>query len=210
MTKKLLCFDLDGTLTPFSTWEAFNARLGISPEDDHRLFNLYKEGDLDYQGWIVELMRLYKENSAVSKEDIEAAADDIAARPDAQQAIDDAKAKGYHVIINSGGMDVMVRSIAARLGIGEWFAANKAVFNDNNELVDIEQCDGEREAKLLLLKEFCLKNDYELSEVIAVADGGNDTEIFKVTKGVLLGHNKELEPLAWKQIDTLADLAHII
>ena len=101
MPKKLLCFDLDGTLTPFSTWEAFNARLGISPEDDMRLFNLYKEGNLDYKDWIVELLKLYKENGVVTKKDIDGVADDIVARPDAQQAIDDAKAKGYQVIIIS-------------------------------------------------------------------------------------------------------------
>ncbi len=208
--KPLICFDLDGTLTPFSTWEAFNARLGISPEDDFRLFSLYKEGNLDYKAWMMELVRLYKENSAVTKSDIEATADDMALRSDAQAAVDAAKAKGYHVIIISGGIDVMVRALAARLGIGEWFASNKAVFNENNELVDIEDSGHEREAKLLMLKEFCLKNDYALSEVITVADGGNDTEVFKITKGVLLGNNKELLPLAWKQIQNLSELEALL
>jgi HAD superfamily phosphoserine phosphatase-like hydrolase len=126
------------------------------------------------------------------------------------EAIKDAKEKGYHIVLLSGGIDVMVKPMAAKLGIGEWFATNKAVFNSENELVNIEDGGHEREAKLLLLQEFCLKHGYDISEVIEVADGGNDTELFKVTKGVLLGHNAELEPLAWKQIDSLADLATII
>ncbi len=208
--KKLICFDLDGTLTPFSTWEAFNTRLGISPEDDFRLFNLYKEGNLPYKDWIMELVRLYKKNGVVTKKDIAQTAEDMEFRPEAEAAIKDAKEKDYHVIMISGGIDAMAKSFAARLGIGEWFSTNKAVFNDEDELVDIETSGDEREAKLLLLKEFCLKNDYEISEVIEVADGGNDTELFKITKGVLLGANKELEPLAWKQIDSLDQLKDLI
>ncbi|MEO5646689.1 MAG: HAD-IB family phosphatase [Candidatus Paceibacterota bacterium] len=208
--KKLLCFDLDGTLTPFSTWEAFNASIGISPEQDQELFNKYKAEGLSYHEWMIELMRLYKENGKVTKADIEKAADDIALRPDAITAIADAKEKGYQVIMLSGAVDIMAKSLAARAGIGEWFATNKAVFNENNELVDIETGGDEREAKLLLLKEFCLKNDYELSEVIEVADGGNDTELFKVVKGIQLGENKELASLAWKQINTLSELAALL
>ena len=208
--KKLICFDLDGTLTPFSTWEALNARLGISPEDDYRLFLQYREGNLEYKDWMLELMRLYKENSAVSKKDIEDTANDIALRPEAQAAVDDAKEKGYQVIVISGAMDVMAKPLAAKLGIGEWFAANKAVFNENDELVDIQDGGHEREAKLLLLKEFCLKNGYELADAITVADGGNDTELFQWTKGVMLGDNKELAPLCWKQINSLSELREII
>ncbi|MES2225146.1 MAG: HAD-IB family phosphatase [Patescibacteria group bacterium] len=206
MDKKLICFDLDGTLTQYSTWEAFNTRLGITPEDDQRLFSLYKEGGLAYKDWMLELIKTYKENGVVSKHDIETMAEDIALRPEAQAAIDTAKAKGYQVILLSGSVDVIAKAIAARLGIGEWFSTNKAVWNESHELVDIETMGDERDAKVLLLTEFCLKNDYELSEVIAVADGGNDTEVFKLTKGIVLGNNKELAPLAWKQIESLSEL----
>ncbi|MDB5254808.1 MAG: putative phosphoserine phosphatase [Candidatus Nomurabacteria bacterium] len=208
--KKLICFDLDGTLTPFSTWEAFNTRLGISPEDDYRLFSQYKEGTLDYKAWIIELVRLYKENGVITKKDIEDTANDIVIRPEAEAAIADAKEKGYHVIMISGSIDAMAKPLAATLKIGEWFATNKAVFNDNDELIDIEDGGHEREAKLLLLKEFCIKNDYELSDVITVADGGNDMELFQHTKGIVLGDSKELKPLAWKQIDTLSELKDLL
>lgn len=206
----LLCFDLDGTLIQTSTWEAFNTRLGISSEDDYRLFKEYRDGTLAYKDWIVELVKLYKENGVVTKKEIEDVANDIELRPEAEAAIADAKEKGYRVIMLSGAIDTMAKALAAKAGIGEWYASNKAVFNESDELIDIEQGGDEREAKLLILKEFCLKNGYNLSDVIVVADGGNDTELFKVAKGVLLGSNKELQPLAWKQIDTLAALKEVI
>jgi hydroxymethylpyrimidine pyrophosphatase-like HAD family hydrolase len=72
------------------------------------------------------------------------------------------------------------------------------------------EASGERAAKLELISNFCLQNGFDLSETIAVGDGGNDLEIFKNTKGVLLGDNAELLPVAWKQIHNLSELVDII
>ncbi|HTH92945.1 MAG TPA: HAD-IB family phosphatase [Candidatus Paceibacterota bacterium] len=210
MDKKLICFDLDGTLTAQSTWEAFNTALGISVEDDQRLFLQYKEGSLEYGDWITELMRLYKEHPPVTRTDIEQIATTIAPRPESQKAIEDAKAKGYHIIAIAGAVDVMAQSLATRLGIEELFTANKAVFNENDELITIEDSGHERDAKLSLLKQYCDTNGYTLSEVICVGDGGNDLEIFKNAKGVLLGDNKDLAPIAWKQIHSLSELNDLL
>jgi HAD superfamily phosphoserine phosphatase-like hydrolase len=204
--KKLLCFDLDGTLTPHSTWEVFNTCLGISQEDDYRLFTQYKEGNLDYKDWIQELLQLYKKNVPVTKETIESAAAGMEIRPGAQQAIDAAKAKGYHVVILSGAINTMTEVFAKKLTVDDWYAVNQAVFNDTNELIDITDSGHERDAKLTALKRYCEKHNYVLSEVIAVGDGGNDLEIFKFVKGILLCDNVSLMPLAWKHITTLSEL----
>jgi phosphoserine phosphatase len=69
LPKKLICFDLDGTLTE-NTWELFNARLGISLEGDVRLFKEYVKGTLPYKEWILQLVRMYKENGVVSKNEL--------------------------------------------------------------------------------------------------------------------------------------------
>jgi phosphoserine phosphatase len=205
--KKLVCFDLDGTLTAQSTWELFNDCLGIREEDDQRLFGLYKEGNLDYAEWIAELVRLYNQNNKpVTKNAILAVADAIVLCPHAEEIVSDAKAKGYRIILIAGSIDIMAATLAKKVGIEEWYTTNKAVFNDNNELVGIAETGHERDAKLSLLQEYCLKNDYKLSEVIAVGDGGNDMEIFKAAKGVLIGNNKELTLLAWQHITDLLEL----
>lgn len=193
-----------------STWLAFNTRLGISQEDDQRLFNLYREGKINYKDWTTELVRLYKQNNVVTKDDIEKVSSTIEIRVGAKEAIDAAKAKDYRVIIISGAVDVMVHPLAVQLGVEEWFAASKAIFNEKHELINVQDSDHESNAKLLLLKDFCTQHQYDISEVIAVADGGNDVEIFKVAKGILFGQNKELAPLAWKQIDNLSELSEII
>ena len=209
-TQKLIIFDLDGTLTPFSTWEIFNTRLGITPEDDFRLFTLYKEGKLAYKDWTMELISIYKKNGTVTKTDLEEMAGDIALRPEAQAAINSAKSKGYHIVLVSGAIDIVVRAMAARLGIGEWFATNKAIFNDDNELIGIESMGDESPAKLELVKVWCLKSGFDMNEVIAVGDGGNEHDLFKETKGILLGNNAELAPIAWKKVESLSEIESLI
>jgi HAD superfamily phosphoserine phosphatase-like hydrolase len=211
LEKKLVCFDLDGTLTFRSTWEAFNARLGITPEDDKRLFEKYLAGEQPYESWIAALLQLYRQNDAVTKEEIENVAQDIELRPGAIALAAAAKEKGYEVILVSGSVDTIVRVCAARLHIGEWFSTNKAVYDgDDRELVDIETMGDERDAKLLLLKEYCLKNGYDIEGSIAVGNGGNEKEIFIQAKGILLGDNKELLPLAWKQVNSLSEVAQYL
>jgi phosphoserine phosphatase len=201
--KKLICFDLDGTLTLGSTWEAFNSRLGITPQDDKRLFEKYLAGNHTYQEWITELMKLYSQNDAVTKKEIEAIADDMELQIGAEEIVQTAKEKGYEVVLFSGSIDTIVRVCAAKLHIGTWFTTNKSQFNEDEELIGIETMGDERDAKLLLLKEYCLKNGFDIEDCIAVADGGNDKEIFIHAKGILLGENAELAPLAWKQVDQL-------
>lgn len=46
MQQKTLTLDLDGTVTPHSTWEDLNTALGITTEQDKELFEQYLAGTL--------------------------------------------------------------------------------------------------------------------------------------------------------------------
>lgn len=208
--KKLLCFDLDGTLTATSSWEAFNTLLGISPEEDKRLFDLYISGQHSYKNWLVELMNLYNQNDKVTRAQIEEMANNLALREDAQPLIAEARQKEYEIIIVSGSVDVITEVCAQKLGIKKYFSTNKALFNNDRELTDIESMGDERDAKLLLLKEFCLENGFDIEDVVAVGDGGNDREIFIHAKGIVLGENKELAKLTWKKVDSLKEVGEYL
>ena len=208
--QKLICFDLDGTLIEGSSWESFNTLLSISAEEDIRLFNLYTSGSLAYKDWIAQLIALYKKNPPVRKSDIEALAQSVELRVGALSVVEEVKNKGYEIVLISGAIDTIVSSLALRLGIKNWFATNTAVYTDEGILDDIESMGDEREAKLELLKRFCLQEGYELSEVISIGDGGNDVEIFTHTKGILLGNNKDFESLAWKKIEDLSEIGVLI
>lgn len=204
--EKTLILDLDGTLTPQATWVVFNTALGITPAQDEALFRQYRQGSLTYQEWITQLLEIYHNNTPVTKDTLIEQADAIQLHADAKAFVQNARDKHYRVILLSGSVDIMVERIAKRLGIDMWLACTQAVFADN-VLVDIVPMGDERSAKVELVKNAGI----ELSErTISIGDGGNMTELFANTKGILIGNNETLLPLAWQQVDSLTEAAALL
>ncbi len=209
--QNVIFFDLDGTLTPASTWYELNMWLGITPEQDKALFETYIKDGASYKAWMQALMELYRKQSPVTKEAIIAWAHTIELRPDALETIGALKQAGYRVGIISGLVNVIVQTVAERLDITDVLFKNTAVWNDAGELIDIETLDeGERDGKLHLMQAFCAREGIELTSVVCVEDGGNGLELFKHARGILLGENQELEPFAWKKVKSLAEIKDII
>lgn len=209
--QKLICFDLDGTLTPGSTWALLNARLGITKEEDSKLFEEYLKEKFDYRGWMDALVALYKARTTVTKQDLLQFAETIELRPEALSAISNAKEKGYTVAIISGSIDLIVEHIATTLGVEVWFAKTQAVWSEHNELIGLATTqDGERDEKLHQLESYCAAHSLALADVICVEDGGNGLELFKHCKGILLGDNKELIPFTWKRVENLSEVNNLI
>lgn len=208
---KTIFFDLDGTLTPESTWFLLNQRLGITPEEDRALFEKYLHEKLAYTEWMDALMELYKRGALLSKHELIAFAETIPLRPEAKGVIDSVKERGYIVVLISGSLDTIVSTVAQKLGIAIWYAKTSAIFDGEDRFVDVvTHGDGERDEKFRILQEYCTQNNLNIQEVICVEDGGNGLELFKHAKGVLLGANEELKPFAWKQIENLSEITELI
>lgn len=208
--QKLIFIDLDGTLSPQSTWFLLNLCIGITKEEDHALFEQYLNNTLNYTSWNRALVELYRSRTPVSKEAIIACAQAIELRSDALETITCLKEKGYHVVILSGSVDLIVETIAQKVGAHAWRSTARLVFDDTNSLVDIVASGDEAPAKELLAIEYAKEHGYVLEEAFAVEDGGNGEALFKRVKGILLGENKQLTPLAWKKIATFSELVTIL
>lgn len=208
---KLISFDLDGTLITENTWAVLNTALGLTSEDDQRLFTAYLSGDTNYKEWIASIVEIYKtRKNDVSKEELEQLADTLHLRDGAFDTIKKIKELGYKVIIISGAVDIFAEKIAKKLDIDTYLACSKAVFNQDGILTDIENIGDERDAKMKLLREYCQANDYSIDSVISVGDGGNDLEIFKNTKGIVLGEHTDLNEIAWKKISELSEIPGLL
>ena len=208
--QQTIFFDLDGTLTPQSTWYVFNLRLGITPDEDKNLFEKYLKETLSYREWNRALVELYRSRTAVSREDIVALANDIELRDDAKNVISTLKERGYDIVLLSGSVDSVVEQIAKRLDIQEWYATSRLVFDEKNQLVDIIASGDEAPAKEKLAETYCTKKTISMTHTYSVEDGGNGLELFKRTKGILLGDNALLKPFAWKQVATLSEILDIL
>ncbi len=208
--QKLIFIDLDGTLTPESTWFVLNLKLGITPEEDKALFERYLQNDLLYKDWINELVRLYKEHEPVSREAIVSLADTIELRADALTTVQAIKEKGYHIVLISGSVDIIVEAIANKLGFDNWLVCSKLVFDESEILVDIVSNGDEGLVKANLAKKYCNEHNFSLENAFVVGDGGNEKELFQIAKGILLGSNEKLKPLAWKVVDNLSEIPELI
>ena len=208
--QKVIFFDLDGTLTPQFTWYDFNLLLGITPEEDTKLFDQYVKGELKYTDWIAEVIRIHKSRASVTKEEIVAFAGSLPLRDDAQEIIKLLQQKGYVIILISGSVDVVVETIAKRLGIQDWLACSTLVFDDQNLLTNITSIGDESDAKLSLVKKYLEAKNIGLENCISIGDGGNELENFKVMKGILFGNNQTLAPFAWKQVETLSEIKNLL
>jgi HAD superfamily phosphoserine phosphatase-like hydrolase len=204
---KVLILDLDGTVTPQSTWVALNTAIGVTPEQDGELFQQYVNGTLPYTDWTRKLIEIYKSNnSPLAKQQLVQLADDIELRTDAGEFVQSAKAKGYKVILVSGSVDVLVERVAERINAIGWLSCSKAVF-EGDTFLDLVSMGDEGPAKIKLVRDAGI----ELSEnTISVGDGGNEKELFELTTGILIGNNTTLLPLAWKQVNTLTEAVDIL
>lgn len=205
--QKTLILDLDGTVTYNSTWQILNAALGITTEKDEELFEQYRQGTLSYLDWIKKLVGLYHANNyPLTKRQIVQLAEDVELRSDAISFVRLAKEKGYIVVLVSASVDVIVEHIAKRLGADNWLSCSKAIF-ENDILIDLISMGDEGPAKLKLVTEAGIKFS---DTTISVGDGANEKELFERTKGILLGSNQTLLPLAWKRVDSLTEAAELI
>lgn len=208
--QKVIFFDLDGTLTPGSTWLLLNQRLGITPEEDKYLFEQYLDQKLEYNNWTKELFRIHQSRGQVTKNELVSFIETIELRPDALSTIQTLQSKGYTVVLVSGSVDLIVEEMAKRLGIVEWLACSQLAFDEKGTLSDIISTGDEADSKLGLVLNYLSHHNLSPADAVAVGDGGNEWELFKVMKGVLLGANEKLKPLAWKQVENLSEIVTIL
>lgn len=209
--KKLIVFDLDGTLTPESTWMRFSELLGISKQEDMTLFESYANGVITYDEWTSKLVGLYRiGGNPVRREDVERLACSVPFRDGATDIVSRFRAHGFAVLILSGSLDEIVRHAALRLGADAWLACSRCVFDAAGVLRDIESSGDEGPAKFKLLSAFCEENGFALDSAVCVGDSENDADIFRHAIGVQLGDAHELQHVSRARIGVLNELAGLL
>ena len=208
--EKVIFFDLDGTLTPRSTWYDLNLLLGITEEEDKKLFDQYLKDELTYTDWTAELARIAKSRGSVSRDEIVAFAENVELRADAISTITALKEKGYHIVLLSGSVDVVLEALAKKIGITEWLSCSTLEFDEQGKLNNIVSIGDEADAKLALVQKYLENKNISIEDCISIGDGGNEIGLFKKMKGILLGHNEKLAPLAWKQVETLSEIKNLL
>lgn len=206
---KLICFDLDDTLISANSWKKLGLALGVSVEDDRRLYKEYKAGLFTYDEWNDKLLEMYMEHEDASREGITKILSDYVYKEGAKEAVNYLKDKGYELILISGSIDILVDIVAKDLGIKYAKANNTFVFDEDDRLIGVHSHGDDVLAKAEHLESFCEMLGSDIKECACIADGDNDIEMFRRTGRGVTFRGLKIENEAWKVIDTLHDLKNI-
>jgi HAD superfamily phosphoserine phosphatase-like hydrolase len=206
---KLICFDLDETLIIHSSWKKLHTALGISEDDDRRMFKEYKDGSISYSEWNNKVLQYYLKHKDATRAGVTSILSNYTYREGTKEIINYLKNKGYEIVLISGSIDILVNIISKDLGIKWAKAANTFMFDEEDRLVSIHDNGDDVDAKVRHLESFCEMLNIKISECAAIGDGPNDLKLFKETGHGITFTGTRVEKEAWKIIDSFDDLKRI-
>lgn len=212
--KKLVVFDLDGTLIEENSWYKLNIALGVSPEEDEKMFKAYSSGELKYKDWLLKLVELYKKGGKANKYNIEKALslENLTFKIGARETIKSLQTKGYKVAIITGSFSLLVEKIREELEADYALANTEIIFDEEENLADVISKGEERYGKVVLLIKLLEELQFSLSDCVVVGDGGNDIELMQAAKkGITFTTASEaIKKNADEVIDSLFDLENLL
>lgn len=201
MKIKLVVLDLDGTTVGENSWRKLNAAMGVTPGLDRHYYNLYHRGRITYPAWINALVRMFHRRGDPTKDNIFRILLNYSLYPGVREVVNELKARGIHVVIISGAMDIFVKAVAEDLGIETAAYNTTFVFDDSDRLVRAETEGEEALVKLAQLRAICQNLNIAPDECICVGDGPNDLLIFAYTGlGVTFDRCLNMHPHCWRCI----------
>ena len=209
--KKLIFFDLDGTLTTHNTWYDFNLFFGMSEQEDQTLLDWYKRGIISYSEWDELIVKVLRDRNQCTKQRVAEFLSTAVPRSEARDVIAACKEKGYLSIILSGTMRQIAEHFKNELGADFSYTTSEIIFDDNGDFIGITNDKDEGPAKLRIFEKLCSEHGVDPTDTICVGDSRNDLEMFMRTKkAILIGDYAPLKDHAWKQIQGLDELKEIL
>ncbi|MEM4577165.1 MAG: phosphoserine phosphatase SerB [Candidatus Nezhaarchaeales archaeon] len=167
--KKLIAFDMDGTILEVEAIDEIARYLGIQ-DKVAELTRRAMEGEIDFSYALKERVKMLK---GLPVKVVEEIADKLPISRGAEEVVKTLKNMGFITVLITGGFDIVAKKIAERLGFDYWFA-NKLGVNDGVLNGEVEIVVSGGESKLKLLKSVAEAHGIDLEECIAVGDGAND------------------------------------
>jgi HAD superfamily phosphoserine phosphatase-like hydrolase len=212
--KKLVVFDMDETLITTNTWLRFNTYLGVSEEEDFRLYAMFSKKEITYIQWLEELVRTYDlENKSVTRSEIHTILSDITLADGAKQAVNFCKENDLIPVLITGSFDVTAEAVATKLGIKHYTGNTLCEYDNEGNLCNLVSAGDEGESKVRHLKKFCVDlNVSSHSECVAVGDSSNDIPLFNETNSgiTFIWSKPEVKAAAAHLIESLAELPQVL
>lgn len=210
---KAVILDIDGTLSPEVSWHALTQGLGASSANHTRIYDAYKIGDITYIDAKKKLLTLWQSTGNANKQYIDNLFTNWKLFDDAEKTIYDIRQEDYGLCIITGSFDIWASVVAKRVGILDWYANTKIIFDERGNLIDMQYDLEQGVKKLAQLKDYCSRQRLKPEQCVVVGDSENDIELFNFTgNGVAVGKNAdpELAKVAWMRVSRFADIKSIL
>lgn len=189
--KKLIAFDMDGTLVEGETIEELAKAAGVY-EEVKQITKDAMEGRIDFKEALTRRVRLLK---GLPLSEVEKVKQRLKIASGAEDLVGELKKAGFVTAIITGGFDVFANHVASILGI-DYVYANKLKAKAGRLTGEFEGVILSPQDKLKALKEISRKEKVKLEECVAVGDGANDLILLEES-GLGIGYNPK-EPVKRK------------
>ncbi len=212
--KKIICFDVNGTLIDQSSWEIFTSGEKEAEQELKDLFNNYYNNKISLGDFWEKMASALKKTGNANMGYICNHSDDInTLKNGAEDLINYLKDKGYKIYLISCSIDIYLEKLTQKLNLNGFYAGTKFLFNEEGELLSIKsECLENKNFKEEKIREISKDNSAEIEDIVFVGDGKNDIGAFKMTKkGIAIDSKvKELRNIAWKNIRELEEIKDIL
>lgn len=211
--KKVICFDVDGTLVEDkSSWLTLTAGLNCPVDKVYAVYEAVEKGKMP----VVEGERLvcdmYRQSGCASKGNIAKIFEAVKIKDEAKDLMDYLKEKGFTVYLVSGAIDIYVESIAKRVGAAGFYSGGSLEFDGQGMIEKINYMNNQGPNKLRQIKELAANLGVAVEDMVFVGDSANDIEAFQATKHGIAVYpfDERLERIAWKTVKSLSEIKLIV
>ncbi len=198
-SKKLIAFDMDGTILEAEAIDEIAKRAGVQ-EKVAELTRKAMNGEIDYDYALRERVKLLK---GLSVEVVEEVAEKLPLSKGAEEVVKTLKSMGFITVLITGGFDIVAKKVAERLGFDYWFA-NRLGVKDGKLDGEVEILVSSGESKLEILKRVAEAHGIDLEECVAVGDGAND---LVVLERVGLGIGFRPKPIVKERVRAVVNIS---
>jgi len=181
--RKLVAFDLDGTLIDMEIINELSKMRGVEREVAE-ITRKALNGEIEFREALTQRVRLL---AGLSVEDLEKVKRSIKILPGAQDLIRELKKSGFATAIITGSFDFFAKEVGRKLGV-DYVYSNRLLVEGGRLTGGFEGEMVDAESKLRALREIAAKEKISLDECVAVGDGANDLMVIR-NSGLGVGVN---------------------
>jgi len=175
---KLIFFDLDGTLVDGfeyiyqHLWEYF----GVEKEQTREVLKKYLRGEITYDAWVQNDVRLLREAGA-TKTTILKAIGLLKPMKGAVETLEELKKRGYKIFVVSGGIDLVIEAVfPEHRHLFDEIFINQYFFDDDGQITKAVPTKYDMEHKATCIKDTAVKYRVEPNDCVFVGDNVNDVD----------------------------------